>query len=131
MVNRWSAWARALSSKHQRSAERAHASSMTLIRPPKRAWDFRIVLAMHPMVARETKQVLRSTVREMPATVVQKRESVQQQAPASRPIPFPTLRPAPVRFVPVKAVAHLTREVRVERAVPIAAGTRVSGGVLR
>jgi hypothetical protein len=131
MVNRWSAWAQALSSKHQRSAQRAHAASMTLIRQPKPAGDLRILLAMHPIVARETKQVLRSTVREMQSTVLHKVVPAQQHSPALRPVAFRAPLPSPVRFVPVKTVAQLTREVRVERAASQAGGPRVSGAMLR
>lgn len=126
-MNRWSAWARALSSKHKRSARRA-AAGMTLVRQPKPSWDFRIALALRPVVARETRQLLRSTIRETPATALRRPNPMQALAssqPAARVLPLA----GPVRFVPVKTVAAFTREVRIEKTSSKTTERSRSGGV--
>lgn len=128
IVNRWSAWARALSSKHKRSARRA-AAGMTLVRQPKPWWDFRVALALRPVVARETRQLLRSAVHETTATVL-RQPNTTQVSPSPQPVARVPFIAAPVRFVPVKAVAAFTREVRIEKTSSKTTERSRSGGVL-
>ena len=85
---------------------------MTLVRQPKASREVRIALALHPLVASPTRQILRSTIHDTPAVVTrQPKAGPAPPAVVSQARVQPTA--APVRFVPVKTVAMLTREVRV------------------